>query len=259
MEDQSLLEEKIQALYIDFFNALNIDHETGIWNDAPKKHLRFSSMPHVGKNYLKQKKKILFIGLDMGCDEKHKENKYQNIPERRFGHDTSYNQHLSGTCIETICILKDFDKEFSEAWDLICSSDRTNKGIFTQYCDELPPDILSNVALTNIYKFVTEGRSNREGDSDRNWFKQEAKCKELLYNEINLLSPDVIWFQGINSYNNIKDIIERYINQKNSTIEVYEAAHPSARCPKYINEDSCYYKRPSYIEYVIKNTKARYK
>ncbi len=62
-----VIEKKITNLYKEFFNVVGVNHKTGELQSNKK--LKFATYPYIGSEYGKRTK-VLFIGLDIGKDEK---------------------------------------------------------------------------------------------------------------------------------------------------------------------------------------------
>lgn len=81
---------------------------------------------------------------------------------------------------------------------------------------------LKYIALTNFFKFVTKERINRAGSENRVFINKTIE-EQLFIDEINILNPSIIVFQG---YYPSAEILEKIkINNR----EIYKAFHPSYR------------------------------
>jgi hypothetical protein len=234
--------------------SLDINKKTGILGQISNNRyigqkLRFSGYPYVGCKYSEAKKKILFVGLDIGIDECRDENTYHTFDSRRevVAGSTEgctslgYNNHISGTYGMALYILKDL-YDWNKQWDSLYKiKDTIFISAINQFKLDLPVDVLDYVALTNIHKFVTVCRGcnfskqkptcwsencitnelNRSGSSNRKWYNYNEEIK-MIMDEIEIFNPDVIYFQGSVSpiYNKLK--------QLNSNCEIWIANHPSA-------------------------------
>lgn len=235
MDALEQIKNETTSLYNDFFTKNKIDPKTGIWNNAPEgKKLRFSTMPHIGNHYTKSDKKILFVGLDIGMDE---EDSINSLEYRRkcFVHEITKcpNAHVSGMMITALFLLRD---NYLESWnEVLTHRNLQNRAIINKMRDNFPCNILDNVAQTNFYKFVTVGRTCRTGASDRQFFGDEQdKIKELFLKEVEILNPDIIWFQGkeFEGYSVYREL-------KKTSKKVIVSCHPSyigACTPNYIIE-----------------------
>ena len=209
--------EQIEAVYQKFFAELDIDPVSGRSKNQPTK--RFATMPYIGSKYISVKKRILFVGLDIGSDEKDEENIYQNLRQRNTAIERPcvFNWHIGGTYCTALYLLKD-EYGWEDLWQECASypSFITATSVQRHKDGENP---LSFVSLTNLHKFVTIGRGAKTGDADRTSL-MEAEVS-LLHNEVDILKPNVIVLQG----KNIDSKIFRIFKEKN--IKIYQAYHPS--------------------------------
>lgn len=228
-------ESNLTTLYNNFVEEVGIDLSTG---KASNPSMQFSGLPFLGEKYHIAKKRILFVGLDIGSDEgthnftskreaiSPTAKKWKQLPPRK-----AFNPHYYGIYVMTLRILKEYYgwevlwKKFSE------DSTRTACEVVNRYHHELPIELLDYVAQTNVHKFVTSGRINKGGDQDRQWDKAVPREKELhlLENEIKILNPDFIFFQGDDFWKIEKDL---NIDDNIATVVM---CHPSARYRKYRN------------------------
>lgn len=251
MEALRSIERQISKLYSEFFKENGINSIDGIWTNAPnERKLRFASMPHIGEKYCSAKIKIMFVGLDIGADEK---SRIQTFEERRgFSQSCdnffSKNAHISGTYIETLCLLKNqYQKEWHEVYNI---KDKQNRTVLRSLSNILPTDLLQYITLTNYYKFVTIERINRKGQSDRDHFGLPLAIKKLFLDEVEILKPDIIWFQGndfrcYQAYNEL-------LNKNDRKIIV--AYHPSSYLKLNINGDVVVTNTPYYTDLVVRNS-----
>ena len=198
------LKRKIEKLYMSFFKDMNIDFQTGIVKGTNK---RFSGYPYIGKNYVSAPVRILFISLDCGKDECINENTYHSFVSRedifKGGKLDDFNDHIAGVYATALRLLKKAIR-LADAHSL------------------LPRDLMTYVAYENRFRFVTVNRKERTGDSDREWINAEKESKLLLLmDEIAVLNPDVIVFQGIKGIDNCG------INELKKQYKVVVAYHPS--------------------------------
>lgn len=249
MKTLEQLREEIKSLYDGFFAYNEIDPITGIWKNAPEgRNLRFATMPHIGFNYVEAPKKILFVGYDIGNDEV---GKLQSFNERDFGclDLSKLNPHIAGTYLETLYLFAQSDDTYKEMWEYFMNSQSPNKSVIRYSVGKIDLDanMLSNVALTNLHKFVTIGRGKkndlgkvegRKGALDRDWFGIRSKIEDLLIGEIKILKPDIIWFQGKNAIN--QSIWDKMVAVCDWEMSKYHSDHPSyygkikANTPQYI-------------------------
>ena len=61
---------KINERYLSFFNELNINPKTGL---LEKEKIKFETYPYIGSKYEESEIKIVFVGLDIGKEEKENE------------------------------------------------------------------------------------------------------------------------------------------------------------------------------------------
>ena len=96
---------------------------------------------------------------------------------------------------------------------------KTAKAIRVCY-DDLPKDLMSFIAYDNRFHFVTINRNNRTGGQDRKYIDSQIEGK-LLLDEIRLLAPNIIVFQGKAGIWNchLEELREKY--------KVIVAYHPS--------------------------------
>ena len=269
---QPVLLDKLNLRYEQFMKDLEISNNGvlgKITNSRYKDHkLRFSGFPYIGSKYSIAKKKILFVGLDIGIDELREQDKYHDFDSRRACIAGSvegctslgYNDHISGTYTMALFLLKDF-YSWDEEWNKILSfKDRTSKSIINSLTESLPIEVLDHVALTNVHKFVSKCRGcdleakrkpdcwnftcedekkniNRSGGDNRKWYNGLEEI-EMLLDEIRILKPDLVYFQG--SATRLKAEI---LNEINSFSDICMAYHPSAwnvgaNKPEYANKIS---------------------
>jgi hypothetical protein len=237
------LKKELEVLYDVFFEEMHIDKASGLLEGKNK---RFATMPYIGSNYLNAKKKILFVGLDIGQDEFYEENRFQTFDERNNSVNgpklSEKNPHIAGTYGTALYFLKDI-YNWSESWDILYSQNQFFKQVLEVYGNLLPNEVLSYVSLINYYKFVTKDRYNRAGAMDRVFLNQTVEL-DLLVKEINLLNPDILIFQSLTLRNDF------LIKQLKDKMELYIGFHPSC-FGRYI------YKRiPSeYIKHLLEEGK----
>ena len=210
--------EKIKIAYQNFFKDFDIDSQSGVLEKFP--NYKFATMPYIGSNYFSAKKKILFIGLDIGKDEF--PGKYQDLTERNSNieHVTKFNPHIAGTyCTSLYLLKKEYDWE--NIWNTFSSYPSYSQATKIQHHKE-GENPLSFVSLTNLHKFVTVERKNRSGDSNRKFLNKEIE-ESLLFKEIEILNPEIVVFQG--------KLPSSYIIQKikEINIKMIAAPHPSYR------------------------------
>jgi len=210
--------EQIKNEYQKFFEEFGINSESGVLEKFP--NLKFATMPHIGSNYFSAKRKILFVGLDIGKDET--PGRFQDLEERNSNIecDINFNPHIAGTYCSALYLLKEL-YSWENLWNTFLSYPTYSQATKTQHHKD-GENPLSFVALTNLHKFVTNKREYRSGDSDRQFLKQEVE-ELLLLKEIEILKPNIILFQGkLPSSGTIKKV-------KESEIKIIHAPHPSYR------------------------------
>ncbi len=217
------LQSKLDLLYEDFFEKLNIDSVTGIVNKSSR---RFATKACIGQNYPNAKRKILFISLDMGKDEKFQENTFQDYIERRNAVCTNIltdkNPHMAGVYGTALYLLQN-EYNWKESWSLLENQTSFFKEAIILNHNTLPKDVLNYISLINFYNFVTIDRKDRTGSSDRIQINHQFENR-LLIDSINILMPDVIIVQSQTLKNYFKTHIKSKINPKT---EIYIGYHPS--------------------------------
>lgn len=216
------LEEKLKVLYNIFFEEMHIDKASGLLEGKDK---RFATMPYVGKNYYTSKKRILFVGTDIGEDEENTSDTYQNFVERNESvyatQLSKKNPHIAGTYVTALNFLKE-DYNWENYWKLIDKEWTCQRAL--KSITDLPTDVLSYISLTNYYKFVTLNRiDERSGNKDRG-FNSAYIEKQLFLDEVKTFNPNIVFFQSV-TFNGLSVISEI----KKLGIEVYIAPHPSNR------------------------------
>lgn len=210
--------EQIEIEYKSFFEKFEIDQVTGISGLYPE--VKFVTMPYIGSKYFSSKKKILFVGMDVGMDET--PGRFQGLVERNSNieRDKNFNPHIAGTYCSALYLLKE-EYNWEDSWTKLCEHETYSRA--TKIQNHLPGENpLSYVALTNLHKFVTISRINRSGDENRKFLQQEIE-ESLLLKEIEILRPDIVFFQGkIPSSDTIKNIKAR-------NIKLIVAFHPANR------------------------------
>ncbi|MDO8536678.1 MAG: hypothetical protein Q7R94_00315 [bacterium] len=213
------IEKRIRFRYKKFFSDLQINPKTGIVKSD--NNLKFATYPFVGSKYAATKLKILFIGLDLGKDESKKILEFKpkrKVVERMYDDIKKMNVHIAGTCISTLWLWGRRDG-FRGA-----KSYKAAIKIFKERHGTKNP--LSQIAFTNLFKFVTRNRIHRFGGGDRRHILKKAE-EQLLLDEIMILSPRVIIFQSLRfndlSYNMFFDQLRNRIKN----LKVFIAPHPS--------------------------------
>lgn len=223
---------------------MRIDKKSGKFRnehlDLHKK--KFATYPYIGSKYGNSgnTEKILFVGLDIGKGRW--EGGIQTFSERRRGiEDTDFclhNPHIAGTYMAALYFLKD-KFGWNAQWKKILSTRLTCQKVLRSDQKELLPskdplqyskNPLSYCALTNYYKFMTEGVKKMRAPENREWLCQD-KEKRLFLNEVDIFDPDIVIFQGKGFLKAAKDL-----KSEGKVREIYVGYHPaapgSARKPK---------------------------
>lgn len=214
--------------------------------------LRFSGFPYIGSKYSIAKKKIIFVGLDIGEDECRVDNTFHDFNSRRkciAGSEEGcttlgYNDHISGTYTMALFLLQKY-YSWEDSWNNVLSfQDITSKTVINRLQNSLPTEVLDYISLTNIHKFVSLCRGcnvdkdrpkcwtqrcldekkkvTRTGGDNRKWYNKQEEIK-MFVDEIKILEPDLVFFQG--SAAKLNDVI---IAEINSFCDICIAYHPSA-------------------------------
>lgn len=215
------LQIAIKIIYVDFFREMGIDRTTGIVHGT---NYRFTGFPYIGRNYLSAPLRLFFIPLDVGYDECMQSNSYHSLEDRESifpDGDLDFNPHIAGMYSTALYILKD-KMGWVDAWKTLWSkrdSFKMRKAIHNSY-DILPKDLMSYLAYDNRFRFVTLGRTRRTGGKDRVYLQPEIEG-QLLLDEISLLNPDYIIFQGRYGLWNC------HLDELKRKYQVIESYHPS--------------------------------
>ncbi len=200
-----------------------VNKQTGIVSADQNRKL--ATFPYIGSNYGKAKK-ILIVGFDIGNDECEGEIcslEYRNQIESNSLR--TLNPHIGGTYFTALYFLKD-ELLLNEFWEDIKS---TKYGkTFATILKKVPklPEVnpLSYIAMTNFYKYVTVNRkSSRRGNFDRIFIDREKEIN-LFLSEIEVLNPDIIFFQS-KGFQYLDQKIKDFLLDKQ--IKTYYAYHPS--------------------------------
>lgn len=231
-KDISIIEKKIINLYKNFFDKFHINHKTGEF--LCNKKLKFATYPYIGSAYGK-KIKILFIGLDIGRDEKigsilgFKEKR-----ERVEGLNNNIkemNPHISGTYISIIYLFK-------KNWMMIKNTRSYKVGI-EKFQKKYKDNLFSYISLTNLHKFVTKNRKPRSGGNDRKYICRDLELK-LLMDEIEIFKPRILLFQSKKFMGPRYLELIKNLKKQNKAMKIYIVPHPAyrgVRAPqKYQNE-----------------------
>ena len=219
----SILKAKLNFIYEDFFKQIGVNKDTGLLNLNPS--IKFAAYPYIGSKY-GTKIKILVVGLDIGSDESI--NKIMDYNERRHiieDKDISkYNPHIAGTYISALYFLKE-TMDWNSSWIKVKNISTCQKTLKKKYL--LPKDNpLSYISFTNYYKFVTINRTKRTGGENRRYLDKKLE-EDLLMQEVDILKPDIIIFQGKQFFSNKYN--ELILKLKKVTSTIFICPHPSYR------------------------------
>jgi hypothetical protein len=217
----SIIEKKISNLYKGFFDELYIDYKTG--ELISNNRLKFATYPYIGSNYGK-KIKILFIGLDIGKDEKRGSilgfKEKRGIVEGLNNNLKKMNPHIAGTYISVIYLFK-------KDWEMIKNTESYKIGI-KKFQKKYKDNLLSYISFTNLHKFVTKNREPRLGGKDRKYIRMDRELK-LLANEIKIFKPQILLFQSKKFMEPKYSEFIKGLRKQNKTMKMYVAPHPSYR------------------------------
>ena len=231
--------ELIEIEYKEFFKEFKIDETTGILGDHQS--LRFATYPYIGSEFFNATRKILFIGMDIGTDERSGENRYQSFEERNKAIEkpVGFNPHIAGTYCSALWLLKD-QYNWEEVWSEFSKFPTYMQATRIQHHKE-GENPLSFISLTNFYKLVIKGKPTRKSDIDKISVIKEAE-ESLLLKEIEILRPNIVLFQGRTlPFLNIT----RKITDKN--IKIIRAYHPSWTYGKEMFKPQSYVDKFEYI------------
>lgn len=206
-----------------FFPKFGIDRKNGRLRE--RADLKFPTFPFLGSCY-GSRKKVLFIGLDIGSDELC--GAIQSFQERREAIEykafAKHNPHIAGTYFTALYFLREEASEWAEYWE------RVDRSITCQNLlksgEQLPAsNPLAYVALTNYFKFVRPGRTNRSGNENRTYIDKTFE-QQFFVEEVEAFEPQVVVFQSAVFR---KTALRKVIAKVSIGREVYIGLHPSAR------------------------------
>ena len=220
--------ERVESIYRKFCRQFGVNIENGVLNE--RTNLKFATMPYIGSNYFLARKRLLFVGMDIGKDET--PGKIQSLEERRVAIecDVNFNPHIAGTFCTALYYLKT-EYDWEDVWDKFSSYPTYSQATKVQHHKD-GENPISFVALTNLHKFVTIDRENRTGDVDRKFLEKEVEESWLL-KEIKLLRPDIVFLQS-KTMQLSPDTIQQV---KDSNVRLLRTQHPAFR-PKTKGEKS---------------------
>ena len=238
MENNSKIKKEITDCYTDFFERKEFEvnpKNCGILENGvlrKDKKLKFATYPYIGSQY-GEKSKILFIGLEICKDEYPVsigsfEERQESIDSENNYTNTTYNHHIAGTLVTAIYFNKD------KVWEKIENTKNYKDAI--QILNKNIKNPLLYVALTNFYKFVTQGKELRSDPIDRQYISKESREYEqkLLLDEIEIFDPDIIIFQSVEfdplTKTKYQDFLKKLLKQlkdQNKKIEIWVGPHPA--------------------------------
>lgn len=219
----------MRRLYKDgLCQPFRIDSKTGeIGHDAGY-GLKFPTPPHIGSRY-GVGPRILFVGLDIGGDEKPEG--IQDFNQRRSAIEVKllgkHNPHIAGTYFVAMYLLRNQLAPMRTSW---CGLEegKTCQTLLKSHRGLPNDNPLSYIALTNFYKFVAIGRKGRAGPLNQRHLSKQTKEieQDFFLKEVRAFAPDVIVFQSLR-FNNPK--FAPVLQELPEDTAVYVAPHPSAR------------------------------
>ena len=146
------IETQIISLYNNFIKNFHIDKKTGYVSNSDKK---LATLPFIGSKY-GSKRRVLFIGMDIGCDE---HDGITPIKQRRKDIEglayENLNPHIAGTYFLSLFFLRK-EKEYTAIWEKVKDLNNTCQMILKHNRKELGleeiDNCLSYVSLTNYHK-----------------------------------------------------------------------------------------------------------
>lgn len=224
------IEKKIKDLYRDFFITNDINPKTGEVKEYGFKTWKFASYPFIGSNYGdKGCKKILFVGLDLGKDESRGRilgfKEKREVVESMHNHIKTMNPNMSGTYITSIYFLQNWF--FSNRWGLIKKSRSYKEGVRI-----FNINLLSFIALINLYKFVTKNRKRRSGGENRKHIFGKEKELQLLLDEIEVFNPDILIFQSRDFLNQKYHCFFKELKKAFKDMKLFIAPQPAYHGPR---------------------------
>ena len=216
--------KSIEKIYDEILFKDNfVDKKTGIVNKDSNRKL--ATYPYIGSKY-GSAKKVLIVGFDIGNDECRGEIcSLEHRNQIETNNLRELNPHIGGTYFTALYFLKN-DLNLNEFWEETKST-KYGKTFATilRKVPQLPNENpLSYIAMTNFFKYVTVDRaSSRRGDFDRIFIDKEKEIN-LFLAEIEVLNPDIVFFQS-KGFQNLQEKIKNALLIKG--IEIYYAYHPS--------------------------------
>jgi len=222
------------------FDFWGIDKETGLLSKykIKDKSLRFAGYPHVGDNYADQNVRVVIVGADLGSDELRNENNgfgsYHTFETKKEKLPSLFEKcyfHMAGTYATVIYLLrKRFPKLFSALYDDQASMNdgitalRAIKRLYGVPTEELK----GSFAMTNLHKFVTEGREPKAGAENRRWLDSKEEY-EFLKDELLALEPTIVVFQELKSGDYLDNTQIEDLKKTLKGCTIVKLRHPSSR------------------------------
>ena len=188
------VKRRLMATYDRFFSEMGIDDRTGEAHPPRSFGHRFSTWPHIGSRYGEDgHRRILFVGLQWGHDPGYLQSlgQVQEWVERT--EPLPNNPHIPGTCVSALRWLP-----ARYGWDEVKSEERTcsavlkDRGSWWTSTD----NPLAFVGLTNLFKFITVGKANRDSKGALRHVDREAEQRLLVDEILECFRPDVVLFQS---------------------------------------------------------------
>ena len=212
---------------------MGIDEKSGKFIRNEHLDKKFATYPYVGSKYGNNgnAEKILFIGRDIGIG-RWELGHIQSFSERREGIEEKplycHNHHIAGTYMTVLYFLKD-KFHWSARWEEIVNTGSKCKSVLSNRKELLPSkNPLSYCALTNYHKFMTfmtKGEKKMRHERNLKWLCQD-KEEGLFWEEIEILSPDIVIFQGNDKKLKFHEAAEN-LKSEGKVREIYVGYHPS--------------------------------
>ena len=186
-------EKELRQVYHDFFYRMGIDPRTGDLPRTFSQTQKFACYPYIGSFYGLRNKRLLVVGLEVAHDNPFGEG-IQSFEDRRRSIEEKplekHNPHIAGsyfTALRYACP--------ELGWDRFADSRLSCEKLLKAGEDLPEPNPLSFIALTNFHKWITKGARKTAGTRDRVTFDRKLE-ERLLCEEVEILKPDVVVFQG---------------------------------------------------------------
>lgn len=194
--DKASLSQKLQKMYEDYYEKDSCKFKNECMKGLCDKQIKFCcDRVQLGEHYGEDPSvpKIVCVGLE----GKHNKCENEVIKDIYSPSDEAWNPHYRGVRYVLAYLLSSFvNKKKPE---------NSRKNTLIEY-----QDTISQYALTNCYKCAFGAPSKVRGLEHSK--AMQLNCKEILFNEIDILQPDVLIIQIVNNkpidfWNNI---IKRY-------------------------------------------------